>query len=321
MWVGIIIILIILFFVMRAVSSSTEKESRASERVKQNQYFQSNDIEITSQYLFESQDHLKSVRFVVDEGHKQVFISKANSPMEAIPFSEIIGCEIIIDSEVAGGVGRAIVGGAIAGGVVAIVGATTAKKHISTYQVVINRETIRSPQLVIDLINKNTKTDDPDYKNAVRFATGINSSIKAILSKKNSSNSAPQNPQAEPPINGSVADELLKLKGLLDSGLLTQEEFDDQKQRVLSSNASVSKPSPAPVPRQENRNWTVVLKGCGESKVKAIKEVRLVTYLGLADAKQVVDNLPQVIASGCNKNECEEIKSRFEAIGCTVSIE
>lgn len=31
----------------------------------------------------------------------------------------------------------------------------------------------------------------------------------------------------------SVADELIKLKGLLEDGILTQEEFDDQKQKLL----------------------------------------------------------------------------------------
>jgi len=31
------------------------------------------------------------------------------------------------------------------------------------------------------------------------------------------------------------ADELTKLKGLLDSGILTQEEFDAQKQQILAS--------------------------------------------------------------------------------------
>jgi hypothetical protein len=31
----------------------------------------------------------------------------------------------------------------------------------------------------------------------------------------------------------SVADELTKLKGLLDAGLLTQREFDAQKQKLL----------------------------------------------------------------------------------------
>ncbi len=41
----------------------------------------------------------------------------------------------------------------------------------------------------------------------------------------------PPHPQQSPTL---VADELLKLKQLLDMGVLTQEEFDQQKQKLLS---------------------------------------------------------------------------------------
>ncbi len=45
-------------------------------------------------------------------------------------------------------------------------------------------------------------------------------------------------PAPEAPATHSPADsydELMKLKGLLDAGVLTQAEFDAQKQRILSS--------------------------------------------------------------------------------------
>jgi len=47
--------------------------------------------------------------------------------------------------------------------------------------------------------------------------------------------------QAGPPVAAAEAspadayDELMKLKGLLDAGVLTQAEFDAQKQRILGS--------------------------------------------------------------------------------------
>ena len=43
-------------------------------------------------------------------------------------------------------------------------------------------------------------------------------------------------PQAAPPTGGggdSITDQLTKLKGLLDSGVLTQDEFNAAKQRVI----------------------------------------------------------------------------------------
>lgn len=40
---------------------------------------------------------------------------------------------------------------------------------------------------------------------------------------------------------GSVADELLKLKGLLDQGVLTQAEFDEQKAKLLAQSPELEK--------------------------------------------------------------------------------
>lgn len=43
---------------------------------------------------------------------------------------------------------------------------------------------------------------------------------------------APQAPAAQPPVE-DIASQIERLKGLLDSGALTQEEYDAAKQRVL----------------------------------------------------------------------------------------
>lgn len=162
--------------------------------------------------------------------------------MTKIPFSEIIGSQTIIDSQVTGSVGRAVMGGAIAGGAGAIVGAVTAKKKVYLLKVTIVRENISESQTDIVLINTGIKTTDGDYTKALRFAESIQSSIKAIMSLNNKENSEKNNDRSvdvdsdNNSANGSVADELLKLKSLLDTGVLTQEEFDQQKQSILNSN-------------------------------------------------------------------------------------
>ena len=47
---------------------------------------------------------------------------------------------------------------------------------------------------------------------------------------------APPTPEAAAtPSSADSYDELMKLKGLLDAGVLTQAEFDSQKQKILSS--------------------------------------------------------------------------------------
>lgn len=54
--------------------------------------------------------------------------------------------------------------------------------------------------------------------------------IKEYIEKYNNK---PKTQQVQE-FNSSVADELKKLKELLDDGILTQEEFDEQKRKILS---------------------------------------------------------------------------------------
>ena len=105
---------------------------------------------------------------------------------ELIDFDEINGVEIMEDSSVIGGIGRAIVGGVLAGGIGAIVGATTAKNHMANFELVIYTKNIANPQIVLPLIKTKTKKDSLDYKSAYEFANKINASIKAIISNQTS---------------------------------------------------------------------------------------------------------------------------------------
>ena len=73
--------------------------------------------------------HGNEQQFRVDLEHKQIAICSIfpYQKIDIINFSDIIECQIIEDSNTVmnGGVGRAVVGGALAGGVGAIVGANT----------------------------------------------------------------------------------------------------------------------------------------------------------------------------------------------------
>ena len=71
---------------------------------------------------------------------------------------------------------------------------------------------------------------------------------------------------------------------------------------------------------EEKSAFDVVLAKAGEQKIAVIKVVREVTNKGLQEAKQLVDNAPQVIKSGVNKAEAEELKKKLETAGATVEI-
>ncbi|HBW55676.1 TPA: hypothetical protein DEF58_00325 [Candidatus Azambacteria bacterium] len=51
-----------------------------------------------------------------------------------------------------------------------------------------------------------------------------------------------------------------------------------------------------------------------------IKIVREATDKGLQEAKQLVDSAPQVIKSGVNKAEAEELKKKLEGAGAAVEL-
>ena len=64
----------------------------------------------------------------------------------------------------------------------------------------------------------------------------------------------------------------------------------------------------------------MTLTGFGENKVNVIKAVREVTTLGLKEAKDLVEAAPQTVKEGISKEEADEIKTKVEAAGASVTI-
>ncbi len=71
---------------------------------------------------------------------------------------------------------------------------------------------------------------------------------------------------------------------------------------------------------EEQTEFTVVLTSFGEKKINVIKEVRALTGLGLKEAKDLVEGVPNAIKEGVNKQEAEEIKAKLEDAGATVEL-
>ena len=71
---------------------------------------------------------------------------------------------------------------------------------------------------------------------------------------------------------------------------------------------------------EEQTEFTVVLAGVGENKIKVIKEVRAITGLGLKEAKDLVDGAPKPVKEGISKSEAEEIKKKLQEAGATVEL-
>ncbi len=71
---------------------------------------------------------------------------------------------------------------------------------------------------------------------------------------------------------------------------------------------------------EEQTEFTVVLAGVGDQKIKVIKVVREITGLGLKEAKALVDGAPGNVKEGVDKAEAEEIKGKLEEVGATIEL-
>jgi large subunit ribosomal protein L7/L12 len=76
----------------------------------------------------------------------------------------------------------------------------------------------------------------------------------------------------------------------------------------------------AAAPVEEKTEFTVVLTAVGAQKINVIKEVRVITSLGLKEAKDLVEGAPKPVKEGVSKDEAEKIKKQLEAAGATVEL-
>lgn len=81
-------------------------------------------------------------------------------------------------------------------------------------------------------------------------------------------------------------------------------------------------PAAEPAKEPEKTEFDVKLEGFdAASKIKVIKEIRVVTELGLKEAKELVEKSPVVVKSGLKKEEADELKKKLEAVGGKVALE
>lgn len=100
--------------------------------------------------------------------------------------------------------------------------------------------------------------------------------------------------------------------------------------KVLEENFGVSAAAPAMMmaapaaagaaAAEEKSTFTVEITAVGESKINVIKAVREVTGLGLKEAKDIVDAAPKAVKEGASKAEADDMKSKLEAAGATVTL-
>jgi len=76
----------------------------------------------------------------------------------------------------------------------------------------------------------------------------------------------------------------------------------------------------APAAEEEKTEFNVILTSFGAEKIQVIKVVRAITSLGLKEAKDLVEGVPNAVKEGVSKAEAADIKKKLEEVGATVEV-
>lgn len=159
-------------------------------------------------------------------------------------YSDIIDCSLSESFETrteqeSSGLGRAVVGGLLFGSAGAIVGATT-RDSAKTYNVCLSLKLVvalKNETLYHPFIIRPTFVGSSEYQAAKSTSEKYVNAFKAAMVKAKEYQEQQQASVITTPAASatSLADELLKWKTLLDTGAVSQEEYDTIKQKLLSS--------------------------------------------------------------------------------------
>lgn len=177
----------------------------------------------------------------IDNSKRELVVFYRLKLNKIISFDSIIECRISENSSPleTGGVGRAIVGGLLAGDTGAIVGANTrkTKNMLNNFSVNIVINDINEPIYTMNLVNSafdiNSAFGLANYKNILEFANKVYATIQTILNDNEKSNDTEENKQKS---NNGVEqlEQLEKLAELKEKGIITEQEFEETKKKILS---------------------------------------------------------------------------------------
>jgi large subunit ribosomal protein L7/L12 len=71
---------------------------------------------------------------------------------------------------------------------------------------------------------------------------------------------------------------------------------------------------------EEKTSFGLTLEAAGDKKIDVIKIVRVITGLGLKEAKDLVEGAPKPVKDGLSKEDVEKFKKDLEAVGAKVKV-
>jgi large subunit ribosomal protein L7/L12 len=99
-----------------------------------------------------------------------------------------------------------------------------------------------------------------------------------------------------------------------------EEEFGVSATAVAAAAPAAGGPGDGAGAEEESSTVDVILTGSGDKKIGVIKVVRAATGLGLKEAKAVVDDAPNPVKEGIERDEAEKLKAEIEEAGGTAEL-
>ncbi len=99
-----------------------------------------------------------------------------------------------------------------------------------------------------------------------------------------------------------------------------EEEFGVSATAVAAAAPAAGGPADGAGGEEESATVDVILTGSGDKKIGVIKVVRAATGLGLKEAKAVVDDAPNPVKEGIERDEAEKLKAEIEEAGGTAEL-
>ncbi|MDR1891830.1 MAG: SHOCT domain-containing protein [Oscillospiraceae bacterium] len=237
----IIAVMLIVLFIVRSVANSKEEKHNASSATVPDGFVVSRQV---------------GTYIRIDAINKKWCIPKNTTRdggkyPKIYDYGDLLEYELLEDnvSITKGGLGAAAVGGLLFGGAGAVVGSVVGgkktKNKVKNMSIKLVLRNIDSPvDFIVFYSNSEFKTDSFIYKDFRRQASEVLALLAIITEESKAPVAETVNPVRRPvrrPLQQnekpaqieSNTDQLLKLKSLLDSGALTQSEFDSEKAKIL----------------------------------------------------------------------------------------
>lgn len=178
-------------------------------------------------------------KLLIDNQNKKFIYQRGKIHSKTYSFSDLINYEVYENgkSQVQGRAGSALIGGAFFGLGGLIVGSSMSRnvnEKCNQLKLIIRLNDFDCPEIVITYVNTvDLNKSSWTYKNMKNNIQTVCSMLEYMLNEKTLEQSSAGKQEEKNSVNASSKEQLQELKEMLDDGLITQEDYEKKKKKIL----------------------------------------------------------------------------------------